>query len=1322
MKRHTIFIYTAALLTMLGTALPLSAQNKSFTVNRNDGASQKYSYSQGDRLVLSREDSQGKKHADFVEQQVYVGNDVHNIPLTSIESITFDTQATEDEGKTFVIQESGGKVEYDDITIDFPSGTFNSSTKVTISEVEKGKIDGEDELSKYYKVKFGGGVRKSFNIGVKSPEYADDNALKMQFAMMGFAPSLGEQMMAPNLIDVSYLDNSYVAAIPEMDSPDDVDNIEVYFGLRNYFPIEIDSTAFTRAIYLWDYNFIPLSTVGKEVFWKLGSSWIPDAINKIEELGFKKSGYDTPTSPSDLLRRCINYYLFPIDDENNNGCCICSPWSKASSIIWINSNIFLGNDVNIIQKTIIHETLHYYQLFYDVRPATLIYLNRHTRATILEEASSTWIEKYYGEKLSKNTRDNVDKFLPSLNPDHDDILGDDVTGEGEKRYQNLGYGMSALLEYLSQKKGDDIVMDMWNRRNWSINPFNTIGFVEDAAKNKGIDIFTQKEYKVFVEALGLRKVYGELGFSDMVSDVRAPHDNQGGILSQTISITQPDVSLINWVYGYGALLENLKVNANNYVEELKCTIKQTTPGLKTWVYLEKRRKGETLSSYEPIGMITNSDSPMDISAWFYKTEKNEYLKSYNFYMVTIADNFKTSEDILSKIDIKIEDEVEFEVEPDHLDFEAGGGTQKLTVTTNQPKFKSEQDEESKRDGWLKISEVEGGVNVTATPNTEPKEWKGYVRVTPINAAGKALEGKAVTIPVTQKPSFLLKVEPNPITLPGYGSEFKNGKMTSSFTVKYIKDAKSVNVRVEFEQDDKDKSWLTLDGDWASQTSDDMLFICKRNFTVTPNTSFTKPRSAKIIVELTMPDGSKPDPEIVPVTQEPMEGKLIIEAPDPLWLKAEEYAGAEFSDRQEVTINTNLLDEAIEKLVFKEEKLSSSKGWLKYEHKEKSKTIVIYADAYPEEKTPRDGIIYYSIVTTDGKEFPASVNVKQQGRGAGALFTINPSTIRFEAKASEMLVKVEGENVEGISSFDVQWPSWLGGAHSTLSKTLSLTATQNESKEERSKVFTLTVKMKNGDLVSRQFVAYQDGANDDEDPDAPYIAINSSLTFNNKGGSETVQYSTNQPDIAWETNCYWLTIEKTSDGLLVSAKPNLGNKDSSAKIIVYALDKYKNKVADVTINVKQQKGDGYKILVGKYYHESTKSVYDPEQGKYVVTVEWYDELSITESSYTIKHVSNTNPSASYTKTGDLKISKLEVYRLTPAIDESTGIFNRDVSNWTDYDGYYMSGKFNINGEDGGFTGSYIESSRYGHSYKLIYPIGGGNNHYKISNDPNDPILP
>ena len=1149
---------------------------------------------------------------------------------------------------------------------------------------------------------------------------------------MGWAPSLGEEHMLNNTYDVTYINGAYVAEIPAMESPENAVETEVFFGLCEENLLDNNSFARTRAT---TYRIKPKLdwpakcktsnyTVINNYLSPEGDNKIGEAIGKLESLGFKPLGEDTKEPI--IIKYNVEIYLVKKQIEA----------------------LGTSGDRTNLMATIIHETFHWFQAFYDKRYAinvkrgNVISGQHMAGTTMLDESASVWSEKFYsGDFVPELVQSYAPMFLSSahyyrdLHWKEEDVL--DNIGNQRHFNQNLGYGMSSLIMYLCKTKGfgDSFVYKLFEKRyNTDSDPNNTLKIVKETAKEREstLNIFTQKEYIKFAEALCTGQVYPNYTFYEFMQynkrGASIGVDLSGeivpiGQLKMKLSGDTPIVNFYNNAYGYGALVEELEIDANSIdrkfggIEKVKTTIEQTKSGLTTWVY------GYENGKYYLIG-TTKQGVPLELPDKIYIKNKKNWV-SHGCNLITILDGADFESYLtwsLSKNVVKVEsDTVEFKVEPSPLEFAAEGGTQKLTVTTNLPKFKSVPDEESKRDGWLKISEVDGGVDVTTTPNTEPKERKGYVIVTPINAAGKALENKVVTIPVTQKPSFLVNVEPNPITLSGYGSEFKNGKMTKSFTVKYIKDAKSVNVRVEFEQDDKDNSWLTLDGDWASQTSDDMLFICKRNFTVTPNTSFTKSRSAKIIVELTMPDGSKPDPEIVPVTQEPMKGELTI-APNQLLLKAEEYAGAEFSDRQEVTINTNLLDEAIEKFVFKEEKLSPSKGWLKYEHKEKSKTIVIYADAYPEEKTPRDGIIYYTIVTTDGKEFPASVKVKQQGRGAGALFTINPSTIRFEAKASEMLVKVEGENVEGISSFDVQWPSWLGGAHSTLSKTLSLTATQNESKEERSKVFTLTVKMKNGDLVSRQFVAYQDGANDDEDPNAPYIAINSSLTFNNKGGSETVQYSTNQPDIAWETNCYWLTVEKISDGLLISAKPNLGNKESTAKIIVYALDKYKNKVADVTINVKQQKGDGYKILVGKYYHESTKSVRDPEQGKYVEIVEWYDELSITESSYTIKHVSNTNPSASYTKTGNLKISKLEVYRLTPAYDESMGITNRDISNWTDYDGYYMGGKFNINGEDGGFTGSYIESSRYGHSYKLFYPIGGGSTHYKISNDPSDPILP
>ena len=61
-----------------------------------------------------------------------------------------ETPVEKDEWET--IQPDGGVIERDDITIQFPKGTFSSETKVAVSEVKKGQILGEDEVSKFYQI------------------------------------------------------------------------------------------------------------------------------------------------------------------------------------------------------------------------------------------------------------------------------------------------------------------------------------------------------------------------------------------------------------------------------------------------------------------------------------------------------------------------------------------------------------------------------------------------------------------------------------------------------------------------------------------------------------------------------------------------------------------------------------------------------------------------------------------------------------------------------------------------------------------------------------------------------------------------------------------------------------------------------------------------------------------------------------------------------------------------------------------------------------------------------------------------------------------
>ena len=655
MKRHTIFIYTAALLTMLGTALPMSAQNKSFTVNRNDGASQKYSYSQGDRLVLSREDSQGKKHDDFVEQQVHVGNAVHNIPLTSIESITFDTHATEDEGKTFTVQESGGKIEYDDITIDFPSGTFNSSTKVTVSEVEKGKIDGDLELSTYYQVKLSGGVSKSIKVAIKSPEYANDDNVKLQFVTPAWIPSGATTGEAHSLIDVKYEKDSYVAEISPMDSPEEINNMTVSFGLVSYPTLDMVSSRMTRAgdddfAVLWNHHW---GFDEAKINRKMQDSWIPDVIAKIAVLGFE-------LDPLPFIPKTIKYIVRWLDDPDKWGECTHSGWAVVFNTVEVNYTKLMqlgasGNPTEL-EKTLIHETLHYYQAHYDPRSAYTVASVKGSTALILDEATAVWSERFYGDRLSNLTKFNVPDFIATSNPENRYIY--DVTDKNgnsywPRRYEAVGYGMSALIEYLSQRINSKIVIEMYNKKKRKERDvYDSRGIVEDVANAHGIDIFSQTGYKDFIEQLGCGKVYPNLTFSQIM---KLERKKQGSVGKVRCVITEfgKSENFNNLAFGYGALIESLQIavdkldgSLSDVLDNVSGIIEQKKDGLKTWVYAYRDQE------FYPIGM-TKKGSPLDISNSFHKNSAGTY-SIHNYFFVTIKDNFKDDTEIESNIEAKIE--------------------------------------------------------------------------------------------------------------------------------------------------------------------------------------------------------------------------------------------------------------------------------------------------------------------------------------------------------------------------------------------------------------------------------------------------------------------------------------------------------------------------------------------------------------------------------------------------------------------------------------------------------------------------------------------
>lgn len=95
MKRHTLFIYMATMLTMFGIVLPMSAQNKqkqdALYIYRNDGGFNGFFYGEIDRFEYSKVDTFGVEHDDFVVQEIWARDTVYRIPINAIDSIGFVT-------------------------------------------------------------------------------------------------------------------------------------------------------------------------------------------------------------------------------------------------------------------------------------------------------------------------------------------------------------------------------------------------------------------------------------------------------------------------------------------------------------------------------------------------------------------------------------------------------------------------------------------------------------------------------------------------------------------------------------------------------------------------------------------------------------------------------------------------------------------------------------------------------------------------------------------------------------------------------------------------------------------------------------------------------------------------------------------------------------------------------------------------------------------------------------------------------------------------------------------------------------------------------
>jgi hypothetical protein len=188
----------------------------------------------------------------------------------------------------------------------------------------------------------------------------------------------------------------------------------------------------------------------------------------------------------------------------------------------------------------------------------------------------------------------------------------------------------------------------------------------------------------------------------------------------------------------------------------------------------------------------------------------------------------------------------------------------------------------------------------------------------------------------------------------------------------------------------------------------------------------------------------------------------------------------------------------------------SETWL--EAAVKDDAIEVRAEANPVE-ADRTATLTYTVTMKDGGSLSKTVKVTQLAYQVIKAFTFSPETVTLTAQGGEKKVYVVGEDVEKITEIDCLSSSWLGGAASGLSMTLS--AKPNEGKEERVGTVYITALMKDGTVAKEYLLVHQDGTGSGVEPGpGPNPSDESPFKYINFWVERNVQYVSdeeNTPD-------------------------------------------------------------------------------------------------------------------------------------------------------------------------------------------------------------------
>ncbi len=631
-------------------------------------------------------------------------------------------------GNEFTVKTTGGTVEKGDIAITFPSGTFASETKVYVTEVAKGEIRGEDEVSTFYQVMMPTVSHCPTTVSIKS-DLSDDDIIMVAH---GLASSLsGETNYVDFPLDATYKDGAYTAELPIFDNNEDATYLgTITFGLTR--SASAKKAASRRSdqtrlkdngtfVFNFDWGSRETARENMELQERI-ESCLNEAVRIINGLGIKVEG---DRKVPIIIQKDKDHGGYTLNPDEY-GRYEIGQWSRKHGYILINDGFRSQEqpqkyNTETLRKTVIHELFHYFQTDYDPRSdfwkGGYFVGDMNGEYLMLYESGGVWIEKL----MCNGTFSTSFILEPERAPAALRGLCNVVSGNN----QALGYGQSVFVEYMTKQKGDKAVktlLETWNKNSGS----TALDIYKAWAKEIGVNLFNisvgMDNYNDFLKATATQQVVPNFGFSGIIGAERN-NDDKKQVNKDGVSTYQGNV------YPYGGRFAQYLIwnysndKGENSLKGKQLVFKETKKGVRTMVYYYKNRQ------FVHVGTFWESaDLKITDEATLQTFRSSSSLGNCFVYMLTYSDdNAKTYP---SEITVTLGDADKLELKPDSLTFGAEAGTQNVTADTNIDDISLESSDKS----WLSATydKASKTIAVSVTENKGESKRNGTITVTAKN--------------------------------------------------------------------------------------------------------------------------------------------------------------------------------------------------------------------------------------------------------------------------------------------------------------------------------------------------------------------------------------------------------------------------------------------------------------------------------------------------------------------------------------------------------------------------------------------------------------